>query len=40
MSTNWALGWGGQEMILFPEQNAVVVFTGANYTTAPPMVKI
>lgn len=40
MPAYWAFGWGGQEIIVFPEQNAVVVFTGGNYTTAPPTVKI
>jgi CubicO group peptidase (beta-lactamase class C family) len=29
----WALGWGGQKIIVFPEINAVVVFTGGNYTS-------
>ncbi len=26
-----AVGWGGQEIIILPELNAVVVFTGGNY---------
>ena len=26
-----ALGWGGQEIIILPELNTVVVFTGGNY---------
>ena len=26
-----AVGWGGQELIIIPELNAVVVFTGGNY---------
>jgi CubicO group peptidase (beta-lactamase class C family) len=26
-----AVGWGGQELIIIPEFNAVVVFTGGNY---------
>ncbi|WP_321344746.1 serine hydrolase [uncultured Draconibacterium sp.] len=26
-----ALGWGGQKIMLFPDLNAVVVFTGANF---------
>lgn len=30
----WAFGWGGQRIVIFPEQNAVVVFTGGNYTSA------
>ncbi|GAA5214893.1 serine hydrolase domain-containing protein [Corallincola platygyrae] len=29
----WAYGWGGQRVMLFPEQNAVVVMTGANYSS-------
>jgi CubicO group peptidase (beta-lactamase class C family) len=29
-------GWGGQQIILFPDLNMVVVFTGANYTGLPP----
>ena len=30
-------GWGGQEIIVLPEHNAVVVFTGGNYAvTARP----
>ncbi|MDJ0753588.1 MAG: serine hydrolase [Ardenticatenaceae bacterium] len=36
----WAGGWGGQYIIVFPEQNAVVVFTGGNYTSAPTGFKI
>jgi CubicO group peptidase (beta-lactamase class C family) len=28
-----ALGWGGQKIIVLPEVNAVVVFTGGNYTS-------
>jgi CubicO group peptidase (beta-lactamase class C family) len=31
-----ALGWGGQEIMVFPEQEMVVVFTGANYVGTPP----
>lgn len=31
-----AMGWGGQEIFIFPEQDMVVVFTGANYVTDPP----
>lgn len=26
-----AVGWGGQELIIIPEMNSVVVFTGGNY---------
>lgn len=29
-------GWGGQQIIVFPGIDMVVVFTGANYTTAVP----
>jgi CubicO group peptidase (beta-lactamase class C family) len=28
-----ANGWGGQKIIVLPELDAVVVFTGANYTS-------
>jgi CubicO group peptidase (beta-lactamase class C family) len=28
-----AVGWGGQEIIIIPKLNTVVVFTGGNYTT-------
>jgi len=28
----YAGGWGGQRIIVFPELNAVVIFTGGNYT--------
>lgn len=31
-----ARGWGGQQIIVFPELNAVVVLTGGNYTRTPP----
>jgi CubicO group peptidase (beta-lactamase class C family) len=31
-----ALGWGGQEIMVFPGSDLVVVFTGANYTQNPP----
>ena len=36
----WAGGWGGQAIKILPEQNAVVVFTGANYNLMDPTVKI
>ena len=36
----WAFGWGGQKIVVFPDQNAVVVFTGANYTSADATAKI
>jgi CubicO group peptidase (beta-lactamase class C family) len=29
-------GWGGQQIIVFPGLNMVLVFTGANYTTEAP----
>lgn len=32
--TFWAFGWGGQKITVFPNQNTVVVFTGANYNSA------
>jgi len=28
----WAGGWGGQKIMIFPELNTVIVFTGGNYT--------
>jgi CubicO group peptidase (beta-lactamase class C family) len=31
-----AVGWGGQEIIILPELNAVVVFTGGNYISISP----
>jgi CubicO group peptidase (beta-lactamase class C family) len=36
----WAFGWGGQKIVVFPDQNAVVVFTGGNYTSADNTAKI
>jgi CubicO group peptidase (beta-lactamase class C family) len=35
-STFKALGWGGQEIWVVPQEDLVVVFTGANYTVNPP----
>jgi CubicO group peptidase (beta-lactamase class C family) len=29
----WAGGWGGQRIMVFPEVNTVVVFTGGTYTS-------
>ena len=29
----WALGWGGQKIIVIPEKKAVIVFTGGNYNS-------
>lgn len=29
----WALGWGGQKIMVLPEVNTVVVFTGGTYTS-------
>ena len=29
----WALGWGGQKIIVLPSLNAVVIFTGGNYNS-------
>jgi len=31
-----AEGWGGQQIVVIPSKNMVVVFTGANYVTDPP----
>ena len=31
-----AVGWGGQEIIILPELNTVVVFTGGNYISISP----
>jgi CubicO group peptidase (beta-lactamase class C family) len=31
-----AEGWGGQQIIIIPAENMVVVFTGANYVNDPP----
>lgn len=33
-------GWGGQEIMIIPGLNAVVVFTGGNYTSKTPPFKI
>lgn len=33
-------GWGGQHIMVLPEVNTVVVFTGGNYTTKRPPFKI
>jgi len=35
-----ASGWGGQEIIVLPELDMVVVFTGGNYTTKSSLFKI
>ena len=31
-----AEGWGGQQIIIIPSENMIVVFTGANYVNDPP----
>ena len=31
-----AEGWGGQQIIIIPSENMVVIFTGANYVSNPP----
>jgi len=31
-----AEGWGGQQIVVIPSENMVVVFTGANYVINPP----
>jgi len=36
----WAFGWGGQKIVVFPDQNAVVVFTGANYSSGDATARI
>jgi CubicO group peptidase (beta-lactamase class C family) len=36
----FALGWGGQKIMVIPDINAVVVFTGANYLTKVKQYKI
>ncbi|MGZ5472198.1 MAG: hypothetical protein ACXWE0_11055 [Nitrososphaeraceae archaeon] len=35
-----AVGWGGQEIIILPELNTVVVFTGGNYISNVKVVEI
>jgi CubicO group peptidase (beta-lactamase class C family) len=30
----WAFGWGGQKIVIFPDQNAVIVLTGGSYIKA------
>lgn len=39
-SAYWAFGWGGQRIAILPEQDAVVVLTGGNYTSADLTAKI
>ena len=36
----WANGWGGQKIMVFPEINSVVVFTGGNFTSKVQNLKI
>ena len=33
-------GWGGQEIIVFPDNNMVIVFTGGNYTVKKHLYKV
>lgn len=33
LNSFWASGWGGQKIVVIPELDTVVVFTGANYTS-------
>ena len=33
-------GWGGQEIMVLPELNTVIVFTGGNYLTNLKVFKI
>jgi len=35
-----AVGWGGQEIIILPELNTVVVFTGGNYSGSVKVIQI
>jgi CubicO group peptidase (beta-lactamase class C family) len=36
----WANGWGGQKIMVLPEINTVIVFTGGNYTSTVKNFKI
>lgn len=36
----YAAGWGGQEIVVFPSLDMVVVFTGGNYVDAEPSAEI
>jgi len=36
----WAGGWGGQRIMVFPELNSVIVFTGGNWTSKVQTFKI
>ena len=36
----YAGGWGGQNIMVFPDLNTVVVFTGGNYTSKTTKFKI
>jgi len=36
----YAGGWGGQHIMVLPELNTVVVFTGGNFVTKRPPFKI
>ena len=36
----YAAGWGGQRIIVFPDHNMVVLFTGGNYVTPEPIDQI
>ena len=36
----YAMGWGGQYIMIIPKLNTVVVFTGGNYTRKSPAFKI
>lgn|GEM_PF-3987160 len=40
MNIYHAVGWGGQEIIILPEQNTVVVFTGGNYVSTLKAIEI
>jgi CubicO group peptidase (beta-lactamase class C family) len=36
----WANGWGGQKIVIFPEIDMVIVFTGGNYNSTVKNLKI
>jgi len=40
INTFYAAGWGGQYIMVIPELNTVVVFTGGNYTSYRPPFEI
>ncbi len=36
----YADGWGGQQIMILPEVNTVIVFTGGSYVTERPQFEI